>query len=260
MIEGIALGKVYGEGDGAVAAVRDVSLTIKAGEFVAIMGPSGCGKSTLLHLLGALDTPSHGDVVIGRHSVSEMSDRERTLVRRDEIGFVFQAFNLVPVLSARENVELPLLVGRRRSPKDRRRVDDLLAAVGMLERGDLLPGELSGGEQQRVAIARALTREPAAILADEPTGSLDRSTGRDVVRLLGTLNAAGQTIVVVTHDPTVATHADRVLLMRDGKLIDEVDLSSRGGTDPDRSRLVSLLVGTDEDPGPTAPAASPPGN
>lgn len=242
MIEGIALTKIYGHGDGATAAVRSVSLHIRAGEFVAIMGPSGCGKSTLLHLLGALDTPSSGDVVIGGDRVSTMTDRERTLVRRDKIGFVFQAFNLVPVLTARENVEVPLLVGRGGNSKDRQRVDELLAAVGMIERGDLLPGELSGGEQQRVAIARALIREPAVILADEPTGSLDRSTGRGVVRLLESFNERGQAIVVVTHDPTVATHADRVVLMRDGELIDEINLSSRNVADPDRSRLLSLMV------------------
>ena len=214
--------KTYGEDDAAVAALRGADLAVAEGEFVAVMGPSGCGKSTLLHVLGAVETPSRGEVRFRGRSLAAMDDRQLTAIRRDHVGFVFQAFNLVPVLSAEENVALPLVVAGERPKRHRARIDELMAQVGLIDRRDKLPSQLSGGEQQRVAVARALLRRPSLLLADEPTGSVDQTAGRAVMALFREIHEAGQTIVLVTHDAKVASHADRIVLMRDGEIVDEV--------------------------------------
>jgi putative ABC transport system ATP-binding protein len=207
----------------AVHAVRGVSLAIAAGEWVAIVGPSGCGKSTLLNLLGALDAPSSGSVEIGGRDVGGMSDGERTRFRLERIGFVFQRFYLMPVLSALENVELPMAERKVGVAERRARALELLAYVGLASRARHRPTQLSGGEQQRVAIARALANRPALLLADEPTGELDARTGSEIIRLFQRLNDDGTTLVVVTHDEEMARAARRVVHMRDGEIVgDEV--------------------------------------
>ncbi len=214
---------VYGEGATAVRALDGVTLTIARGEMVAIMGPSGSGKSTLLHLLGALETPSGGSISLAGRRYEGLDDKQLTLVRRDTIGFVFQFFNLLPALSAEENVILPALIAGRRDPVTRARASELLARVGLGARTTHLPSELSGGEQQRVSIARALLLEPELVLADEPTGNLDSHSSAEILALLSELNRSdGHTIVMVTHDPKVASTAGRVLFMRDGRLAGEV--------------------------------------
>jgi len=211
------------ERDGVVVdALRGINLTVPNGELLAVMGPSGCGKSTLLHLLGALDTPTSGSIEVDGRSLAGLSERDRTNLRRHRLGFVFQAFNLVPVLSARENVLLPgVIVGGSRAERERR-ADELLDSLGIGDLGDRLPGRLSGGQQQRVAVARGLFHNPAVLLADEPTGNLDRRSGLELLDALQASNDAGQTIVVVTHDPTVAARASRVVFLRDGLVADEL--------------------------------------
>ena len=209
----------YRLGGEIVHAVRGVTLDVAEGEYVAIVGPSGCGKSTMLNLLGAIDRPDSGSVMIRGLDISRMRDAEATRFRLDHIGFVFQRFHLMPALSARENVELPLAEARVPKAERRRRASDLLAYVGLGQREHHRPAELSGGEQQRVAIARALANRPALLLADEPTGELDAKTGEAVIALLGRLNADGTTIVVVTHDEDLARAARRVVHMRDGVVV-----------------------------------------
>ena len=216
--------KVYGTEPTAVRALKGVSLRFRAGEFAAIMGPSGSGKSTLLHILGALEEPTSGRVVVGETDLSGLSDRKLTLLRRAKMGFVFQFFNLIPTLTAEENVMLPVLISGEKVAAYKERLDDLLALVGLEERREHRPDELSGGEQQRVAIARALIRNPDIVLADEPTGNLDSKTGSSVLHLLRESAARyGQTIVMVTHDPHAATVADRVVFLSDGRVVDEAD-------------------------------------
>nr|ALS91999.1 3a01205: pleiotropic drug resistance family [uncultured bacterium] len=219
LVEAHSLRKQY-DGEGVtVHALKGVDLAVEAGELVALMGPSGCGKSTLLHLLGGLDTPTAGEVLIDGASLAAMSDRERTLVRRTRIGFVFQFFNLVPVLTARENVELPGVIDGMPPAERDARVDDLLELVGVADRADHVPARLSGGEQQRVALARALVHRPPLLLADEPTGNLDRASGNEVMDLICHTNRAlRQTVVLVTHDPAIAERADRVLHLEDGRI------------------------------------------
>lgn len=208
--------------EGPFRALDSLDLAVAAGEFVVAMGPSGSGKTTLLNLLGALDTPTAGEVWIGGVALSVLTERERTSLRRSGVGFVFQQFNLVPHLSAIENVAVPLVIGNR--PRDERmdRARDLLGRVDLGARADAMPATLSGGEQQRVAIARALVHEPAVVLADEPTGNLDSSTGLDVVALMAELGRSdggvGRALVVVTHDERVGALADRVVRLRDGRL------------------------------------------
>ena len=209
----------YRLGGEIVHAVRGVTLEIMPGEHVAIVGPSGCGKSTMLNLLGAIDRPDSGSVMIRGMDISRMRDAEATRFRLDHIGFVFQRFHLMPALSARENVELPMAEARVPSAERRRRAGELLEYVGLGRRERHRPSELSGGEQQRVAIARALANRPALLLADEPTGELDAKTGADVIALLDRLNADGTTIVVVTHDEELARAARRVVHMRDGVIV-----------------------------------------
>jgi putative ABC transport system ATP-binding protein len=203
-----------------VDALRGVSLEVRRGEFLSIMGPSGCGKSTLLHLMGGVDTPTAGAVILEHRDIGALNDRERSLVRRRRLGFIFQRMNLLPSLTAQQNVALPLRIDGVPRGEARRRASEALGRVHLAERGNHLPHEMSGGEQQRVAIARALVVDPAVILADEPTGALDSKNGRDVVALLRRCVDQGQTVIVVTHDVQVARQTDRLLLMQDGKLVD----------------------------------------
>ena len=211
----------------AVHAVRGVSLDVTRGEYVAIVGPSGCGKSTLLNLLGAIDRPTTGTVEIGGTAVSSLPDREATRFRLTHIGFVFQRFYLLPVLSARENIELPMAEAKVAAAERQQRSTELLGYVGLAERAGHRPSELSGGEQQRVAIARALANRPTVLLADEPTGELDARTGADVIALFDRLNRDGMTIVVVTHDEKLAGAARRVVHMLDGRVVRDEPLLRR---------------------------------
>jgi putative ABC transport system ATP-binding protein len=210
----------YRVGAEVVHAVRGVDLAIDGGDWVAIVGPSGCGKSTLLNLLGAIDAPNAGRVLIGGRDVSSLSDREATRFRLLQVGFVFQRFYLVPALTALENIELPLAEAGVRKRERRQRAMELLAYVGVAERASHRPAQLSGGEQQRVAIARAMANRPSLLLADEPTGELDARTGEQIISLLSRLNRDGTTLVVVTHDEDLARAARRVVHMRDGVIID----------------------------------------
>jgi putative ABC transport system ATP-binding protein len=211
----------YGEGEAAVDALRGVSLAVRAGELVAVMGPSGSGKSTLMHLLAALDTPTSGDVEIAGQRVGGLSDRQVTLLRREHIGFVFQFFNLLPMLNAEENVKLPLsIAGEKPDPEF---FDDLMKRVGLADRLEHRPAELSGGQQQRVAIARAIVAKPTVVFADEPTGNLDSKTGSEILELLrSSTSELGQTMVMVTHDAQAAAIADRVLFLADGVIVREL--------------------------------------
>jgi putative ABC transport system ATP-binding protein len=201
---------------GPVVAVRDVSLTIGAGDHVAICGPSGCGKSTLLHLLGCVDAPSSGELLFEARNVAELRDRERSHIRLTRIGFVFQRFFLLPMLTAAENIELPQAEAGVSRAERARRTAELLSYVGLTARADHRPSQLSGGEMQRVAIARALANRPSLLLADEPTGELDQTTGEQIAALLDRVNADGTALVIVTHDPTLASRARRIVYMKDG--------------------------------------------
>jgi len=213
------LHKSYLLGANAVGALRGVDLTVARGEFVAVMGPSGCGKTTLLNLVGGIDTPSRGSVWVDGVEISRLGDDALADLRRDRIGYVFQFYNLLPTLTARENVETPLHFGGRPRKERRERAATLLARVGLLDRAEHKPSELSGGEQQRVAIARALANAPALVLLDEPTGDLDSATGREIMDLLRALNREeGVTILVATHDPLVAGLSSRVIRFRDGRV------------------------------------------
>jgi putative ABC transport system ATP-binding protein len=207
---------------GPVMAVREVSLDIAPGDHVAVRGPSGCGKSTLLHMLGCVDTPSAGTLLFEGHDVATLSDRERSLLRLRSIGFVFQRFFLLPMLSAAENVELPMSEAGVATAARRQRTRELLDYVGLSARADHRPSQLSGGEMQRVAIARALANRPRLLLADEPTGELDQATGQHVAELLDRVNGDGTAMVIVTHDHALAARARRVLTMRDGRVESEV--------------------------------------
>jgi len=216
-----ALTRRYGDGESAVDALRGVSLEVPAGQFTAVMGPSGSGKSTLMHLLAGLDRPTSGSVHVGGEDISAMADRRLTKLRRKHIGFVFQSFNLLPTLTAGENVTLPLAIARvKPSPEE---VEALLARVGLADRRHHKPAELSGGQQQRVAIARALIARPTVLFADEPTGNLDSAAGAAVLELLRDAVALdGQTTVMVTHDPRAAAAADRVLFLADGRIVGDL--------------------------------------
>jgi putative ABC transport system ATP-binding protein len=220
-VSAAALSRSYGAGDSAVHALRGVSLDVPAGQFTAVMGPSGSGKSTLMHLLAGLDVPTAGTVHVGGQDITKMSDRQLTRLRREHIGFIFQSFNLLPTLSAEENIVLPLAIAGRRP--DAETLDQLLGRVGLLDRRDHKPAQLSGGQQQRVAVARALVTEPTVLFADEPTGNLDSAAGAGVLRLLrDAVDLDGQTTVMVTHDPRAAATADRVLFLADGRIVDDL--------------------------------------
>jgi putative ABC transport system ATP-binding protein len=217
----IDLWKVYGEGTARVEALRGVSVDLVDGEFTAIMGPSGSGKSTLLHILAGLDTPTSGRVFIGDDEVSALGERDLTRLRRDKVGFVFQAFNLVPTLNARENITLPSDIAGR--DVDRPWFDAVVDTVGLRERLEHFPSELSGGEQQRVAGARALVSRPEIVFADEPTGNLDSRASQQLLGFLrDAVTSHGQTIVMVTHDPIAASYADRIVFLADGSIVDEM--------------------------------------
>jgi putative ABC transport system ATP-binding protein len=217
----VALRKVYGEGDAAVEALKDVSVDFAAGAFTAIMGPSGSGKSTLLHCLAGLDTPTSGSVFIGEVEITTLSDKHLTELRRDKVGFVFQAYNLVPTLTAAENITLPLDIAGR--DVDRPWFDEVVDTVDLRDRLHHRPAELSGGQQQRVAGARALVSRPAIVYADEPTGNLDSRSSAELLRFLrDAVTRHGQTIVMVTHDATAAGYADRVIFLADGRVVDEM--------------------------------------
>ncbi|MFC3995939.1 ABC transporter ATP-binding protein [Nocardiopsis sediminis] len=215
------LTKVYGTSGSAVHALDGVSVEFARGAFTAIMGPSGSGKSTLMHCLAGLDTATSGTVHLGRTDITRLKDKELTRLRRDRIGFIFQSFNLLPMLTAEQNILLPAQIAKR--TMDRERFDRIVDVVGLRDRLDHLPSKLSGGQQQRVAVARALLGAPEVVYADEPTGNLDSRSGAEVLAFLRDSAAnMGQTIVMVTHDPVAAAYADRVVFLRDGRLVDEV--------------------------------------
>ena len=241
ILEARDLVKTYPLESGTVEALRGTSLAVSQGEFVALMGSSGSGKSTMLHLLGGLDTPSSGSVVIDGVDLGALDDEARTLTRRAKTGFVFQFFNLIPLLSVAENVALPFLIAGGSVGEHRPRVDELLAMVGLSEKATHRPDQLSAGEQQRVALARALAPSPAILLADEPTGNLDFTTGTEILDLLwDSCDRLGQTIVLVTHDARAAAYADRVIVVRDGQVRDEIDLGRR--RDHDAKPLIRRLA------------------
>ncbi len=217
------LSKQYQMGEVTVEALRGVDFVVQGGEFVAIMGPSGSGKSTLLHLMGGLDSPSEGDVSLGEKRLAHLSDDEITLVRRRQVGFIFQFYNLLPTLSAAENVALPLLMDGVRPAEYAEKVDGLLKLVGLSDRKEHKPDQLSGGEQQRVAIARAFVNDPRIVLADEPTGNLDSKSGAAVLELLRrACKELSTTVVMVTHDPRAASYADRAVFLKDGQIVKQL--------------------------------------
>jgi putative ABC transport system ATP-binding protein len=231
------LSKTYAADGVDVQAVRDVDLAVAPGEFVSIMGPSGCGKSTLLHLLGGLDRPTSGSVWLQDERVDDLSEKAWALLRRQRIGFVFQFFNLIGNLTVADNVELPALLAGASPRQARARRSELLAELGIDGLAGKVPGRISGGQQQRVALARALVNRPAVLLADEPTGNLDSVSAREVMDLVRSYHADGQTVVLVTHDPRVAAAADRVIHMRDGAITEESRLSG----ERDAASLASLV-------------------
>ncbi|MFP5322951.1 MAG: ABC transporter ATP-binding protein [Acidimicrobiia bacterium] len=225
--------KVYGSGTTEVRALDGVTVELEAGRFTAIMGPSGSGKSTLMHCLAGLDQLTSGQVIIGDTDLSTLSEKQLTELRRDRIGFVFQAFNLVPTLTARENIVLPTrLAGRK---PDEARFDEVIGAVGLRDRLDHRPSELSGGQQQRVAVARALASDPAIVFADEPTGNLDSATSAEILSFMrNATREMDQTIVMVTHDPSAAAYANRVLFLADGRIVDDM-------ADPTAERVLDRM-------------------
>jgi putative ABC transport system ATP-binding protein len=224
MIKIMNAGKTYQQGAREVHALRDVSLSIKKGEFLSIMGPSGSGKSTLLNLIGGLDQPTSGEIFIDDRPLHGITDDELTLIRRRRIGFIFQFFNLLPILTAAENVGLPLLLEGIPFSRIKPKAVSLLQQVGLGARMEHRPEQLSGGEMQRVAIARALITDPAVLLADEPTGNLDSHTSEEIFMLLANLNEKGQTIVMVTHDPKAAAYGTRIITLKDGILSEDLSL------------------------------------
>ena len=226
VLEARQIAKTYDTGGAKVLGLRGVDISIERGEFVAIMGPSGCGKSTLLNLLAGLDRPTAGEVWLDGERIDGLSETELARLRRRKVGFVFQFFNLVPTLSAVENVELPLLLVGRRRRDARRSANELMSELGIPEKHGAAPAQLSGGQQQRVALARALANRPEVVLADEPTGNLDSAASRDVLRLFREARGRGQTLLLVTHDASVASAADRVITLRDGLVAGETELAA----------------------------------
>ena len=229
IVRTVGLRKSYGEEPNVVHALDDVALTVGEGEFVAVMGPSGCGKSTLLNMLGGLDTPTAGEVWVGGHNVATMPDADLTELRRRRIGFVFQFFNLIPVLNAVENAALPLTLDG--APDAEARAAEWLGRVGLGDRLKNRPDQLSGGQQQRVAVARALSTEPALVLADEPTGNLDSRSATEIAELLAQVASQWhRSVLMVTHDPRIASYAQRLVLMSDGRIVDDVALDGERTT------------------------------
>ena len=237
---GVGLSKVYGEGDTRVVALDAVDVEFRFGQFTGIMGPSGSGKSTLMHCMAGLDSVSGGQAYIGGTELSSLNDKQLTMLRRDEIGFIFQAYNLLPTLTALENITLPMDIAGRRP--DQHWLDMVIDTVGLRPRLGHRPSELSGGQQQRVACARALANRPAIVFADEPTGNLDSRSGADVLSVLRrSVMEMGQTIVMVTHDPVAASYSDRVLFLADGRIVDEM-------LDPTRERVLERMKAFDGQP------------
>lgn len=236
------LSKQYKFGEHIINALSALDFEVAEGEFVAIMGPSGSGKSTLLHLLGGLDSPSQGEVILAGEPFSDLPDKMLTLARRHHIGFVFQFFNLLPTLTAEENVMLPILIDDKKPDVFTSRLNNLLEMVGLEDRRRHKPDQLSGGEQQRVAVARALITEPDILLADEPTGNLDTKAGKAIMELLRrSCDSLNQTTVVVTHDPRAAAYADRVVFLRDGKIEHELDLTQESHQQPKMQKIMQLM-------------------
>ena len=227
MIELKAVTRTYTHGTKEIKALHDITLSVKAGEFLSVMGPSGSGKSTLLNLIGGLDQPSSGKIFIDNRPLHGISDDELTLIRRRKVGFIFQFFNLLPILTAVENVSLPLLLEGTSFAQIRPKAVALLEKMGLGERVEHRPEQLSGGEMQRVAIARALVTSPVVLLADEPTGNLDSRTSADIFKLLAGLHAEGQTIVMVTHDSKAASYGTRIITLRDGGIAEDTATSDR---------------------------------
>jgi putative ABC transport system ATP-binding protein len=238
LIEATQLTKIYGRGEAAVTALDHVNLSVDAGEFVAVMGPSGCGKSTLLHLLGGLDRPTSGQVHIDGHDLSTLNDSALTELRRRKLGFVFQFFNLIPVLTAVENAALPLTLDGKTAATAQAPATQWLKRVGLENKLASRPDQLSGGQQQRVAIARALVAEPSLILGDEPTGNLDTRASDEIAGLLRQVSDEwGRAVIMVTHDPRIAAYADRIVFLKDGVIIDDTRLAAGQGAG--KSKLVA---------------------
>ena len=234
LIQAENLTKVYGTGDTAVTALDHANLSVNAGEFVAVMGPSGCGKSTLLHLLGGLDRPTEGSVSIDGQPLAKMSDNVITKLRRRKIGFVFQFFNLIPILSSVENAALPLLLDGTSSAQAKQKAAEWLTKVGLGARLASRPDQLSAGQQQRVAIARALITDPVLVLADEPTGNLDTKSSDEIAALLQQVAKEwGRAVLMVTHDPRLAAYAERIVFLKDGKIVKETKLDSQSARNPE---------------------------
>ena len=241
ILEARDLVKSYPLGGGSVAALRGVSLTVRRGEFVAIMGPSGSGKSTMLHMLGGLDRPTTGEVIVDGVNLSRLNERRATLTRREKTGFVFQFFNLIPLLTVAENVALPFMIAGEPMSRHRDEVDRMLGLVGLEAKAEHRADQLSAGEQQRVALARALVTQPAILLADEPTGNLDFTTGTEILELLwDSCDRLGQTVVLVTHDSRAAAYADRVIVVLDGRVREDIQLGRR--TDRTPGPLIARLA------------------
>ena len=243
LIQAKELTKTYGRGDTAVTALKDVNLSVQSGEFVAIMGPSGCGKSTLLHLLGGLDRPTSGHVTVDGHNLGTLPDAALTELRRRKMGFVFQFFNLIPVLDSVENAALPLTLDGQTMTKARAQATEWLRRVNLDDKLGSRPDQLSGGQQQRVAIARALVAEPALVLADEPTGNLDTHASDEIAGLLRQVTDEwGRAVVMVTHDPRIAAYADRIVFLKDGVIVDDTRLGSQYAANSAtvQERMVSL--------------------
>ncbi len=238
------LTKIYGSGEAAVTALADVTVGVKAGEFLAVMGPSGCGKSTLLHLVGGLDRPSTGRVLIEGRSLADLGDAALTELRRRKIGFVFQFFNLIPVLTATENAALPLVLDGVKPAAAYKQAEAWLTKVGLANRLASRPDQLSGGQQQRVALARALVAAPALILADEPTGNLDSRASDEIAALLRQASDEwGRAVVMVTHDPRIAAYADRIIFLKDGRVIDETVLDpQKAGNAGDIAEKIRVMA------------------
>lgn len=235
IIEVKNLSKVYGSGDAKVTALDSVNITIETGQFVAVMGPSGCGKSTLLHLIGGLDRPTKGTIFIEGNDISKMSDNTLTELRRRKMGFIFQFFNLLPVLDAIENTALPLILDGVKPEAARAKASEWLVHNKLGDRGSHRPNELSGGQQQRVAIARAMVSDPIIVLADEPTGNLDSRSGDEIASALRKIVSDwGRTVLMVTHDPRIAAYADRIIFLKDGKVLDDTLLNGSNGENAKR--------------------------
>jgi len=243
VLEAKKLTKVYKMGEVTITALDGVDFTIERGEFVAIMGPSGSGKSTLLHLLGGLDTPTSGEVTLTGQALSQLSDDQITRFRRQKIGFIFQFYNLLPTLTAAENVALPLLIEGTPAAEYRSRLQDLLALVSLEDRAGHLPDQLSGGQQQRVAIARAFANQPEIVLADEPTGNLDSRSGTSILELLRkSCRELNATIVMVTHDPRAASYADRVVFLKDGQIVHRLENGAAGEAGVSVNKIVEVMA------------------